>query len=327
MPRDTAFDDDTGRPRDRDDDRDDRDDDRPRRRSRPPQSNGIAVVGLVVGIVGMCCPPLLSIPALVLSGIGLSRASSRGGAGRGPAIAGLVIGALGLLATPITIGLLLPAVQKVREAAARKVATQNLTGIGRQFQDYERATGAFPRPFAGTDAQRNLVDVPTDPLQRGSWRVEVLRHSGATWAAGFDASQRWDAPKNRPVAETPVAMFTDPTRQAALLTETPYRVFTGNGALFDLDPAKPPVRLIDITDGASNTIFCVQAEAVVPWAQCNELPYTPGRLPPLGPKHAAVFLAAMADGSVRPVRKNVDPRVIENSITHSGGEPVSLPTD
>jgi prepilin-type processing-associated H-X9-DG protein len=105
---------------------------------------------------------------------------------------------------------------------------------------------------------------------------------------------------------------------------TPYRTFVGGGALFD--PDGKPVRFTDIKDGSSNTIMLVHAADQVPWAQPRELPYSPtAPLPALGhatePRGANV---AMADGSVRYLKKETPENVIRGLITRAGGETVSL---
>jgi hypothetical protein len=70
-----------------------------------PPNNGVAVAAFVLGVIAIVLSwiPLLDIvlaaPAVILGGLGISRANRTQGPGKGLAIAGLVLGAISILVT------------------------------------------------------------------------------------------------------------------------------------------------------------------------------------------------------------------------------------
>ena len=233
-------------------------------------------------------------------------------------IVGIVVGVLAVTmcaCVPVMIGLLLPAVQKVREAAARVKSQNNMKVIGLAMFNQESATGSFQGPFA-----------PGATNQDHSFRVGLLPYMQQdSLYKQIDLTQPWDGVKNSPFTGTPIKEFLDPANPASVGTATPYRMFVGPGAMFD-GTAKMPT-LTSITDGTSNTIMAVAATQTVPWASPQELPYGPGiPLPPLGSTPTADgFIALMADGSVRYIRKTIPAADLRSLIEKADGRVVNIP--
>ena len=166
---------------------DDFDDDMPRRRG----SNGIATAAMVLGILSLILTVFAGIPAIICGAIGLSRVKETG-TGNSPALAGLILGIVGCLMCPfmfIGVGLLLPAVSKVREAASRSNDSNHFKETALATYGYEETMGEFPRPFFKDQKQTN---------ENLSWRVALLKYvdQPSKYDLSFDYTKTWDAPEN-----------------------------------------------------------------------------------------------------------------------------------
>jgi len=189
----------------------------------------------------------------------------------------------------ILIGLLLPAVQKVREAAARMKCQNNLKQLGLALNSYASQTGTLPpggvrSPATGTpNAFFQKLGITANSVEH-SWAIFLLPHleQGNVYSL-YNFNLTWSNPGNQAARETVISTFICPSTPGAGSS----RLFAGsvNAAPTDYAPnnayssALEGAGLCDVTlnrngalrvnevymfteirDGTSNTI-CLSEDA------------------------------------------------------------------
>jgi prepilin-type N-terminal cleavage/methylation domain-containing protein/prepilin-type processing-associated H-X9-DG protein len=184
----------------------------------------------------------------------------------------------------ILIGLLLPAVQKVREAAARTQCTNNLKQLGLGFQNYHDTYKAFP--VEGTTQCisfyiRILPYIEQGPLYNSVWPAyQAALNADPSKALYGVATPAASVTAYKTVADSitaPVAIFLCPSRRGPEvgprdddcgayhggITQNNLANYTSAANLqtvldtYVLGPNAPGVKLISISNGAgtSNTLM------------------------------------------------------------------------
>jgi prepilin-type N-terminal cleavage/methylation domain-containing protein/prepilin-type processing-associated H-X9-DG protein len=168
----------------------------------------------------------------------------------------------------ILIGLLLPAVQKVRASAARLKCANNLKQIGLALHNYEGTLGAFP---PGRNQFPNVVSAPARLLA-------YVEQDNLQRLVNYDGTLA--DPLNVLASRTRVGLFVCPSDprngQVPGLIDfgTNYVACNGTGVTVDSTGAitghlkisdgnglfvQTPIRIADVTDGLSNTVACSES--------------------------------------------------------------------
>lgn len=276
----------------------------------------------------------------------------------------------------ILAGLLVPGIQRAREAANRMQCCHHLRQLGVAFINHESVFGSFPAPY-GTDHGGSAAV---------HWPVRLLPFlEQESLGKEFDTASAWNDPRNLKASSTRVAVFTCPSvgvpRGAAnaapgglefgALDYTPMRdidpalLATGlvgkpllnQGALGQPGNNAGQSRIMEFTDGASNTLFLGE-DAALPVSMIGGRPtgrdfgpagwagpYPETNLDGCHPDgtlagpiamngtnawefysfHSGGGNFLMADGRIARLAGNVPVNIVAAMVTRAGGEPASTP--
>ncbi len=203
------------------------------------------------------------------------------------------------------------------DAARHVQSINNLKQIALGFHAYHDAWGHLPA---------DIVDDEGRPLL--SWRVAILPFiEQNTLFQQFKLDEPWDSPNNKKLIGKIPQLYRYPGEDGAApaggatLATTPYQGFVGKGTALQRGTQ---LRMVDFTDGTSNTIMLVEAANGVTWSKPEDLPYSAKKpLPALG-IFPDVIHAAFMDGSVHSLRKNFDEAEMRKAIVRDDGEVVDF---
>jgi len=211
--------------------------------------------------------------------------------------------------------------------------------LGTALSQYEGVGQLFPAAAGG--------GVLLPPETRLSWIADLLPYlNRQDWAKSLQMGYSWNSVQNRQITQRYLSDVVNPllgpTQTLGGYFDSHFVGVTGVGKdSGELPPTHPragifnfryPVRRSDVKDGLSNTIAILGAEKQLgPWAAGGRATARALTTPPyvggpdgFGSARPEGMLVTMADGSVRFLRKDIDPRVVEQLATIAGSEPVTV---
>jgi hypothetical protein len=204
--------------------------------------------------------------------------------------------------------------ENFREKAARAQSDNNLRQLAFAMHNF---------------AARNFGELPPVAILRAdgkpllSWRVAILPYiEKSNLYLGFKLDEPWDSEHNKKLLAKMPELFASPRDiEGKQPSTTFYQVFVGPKGEALFETGRQAMYPSDITDGTFETFLIVETKEAVPWTKPDDIPYSSkGPLPKLGGIFPDGFNAAMADGTVRFIKRGVSDKTLRAFITPAGGD-------
>lgn len=213
---------------------------------------------------------------------------------------------------------------EARTLAEKTAGFNNLQRIGLAFHGYHDVFEQFPPAVLfGPDGKTPY-----------SWRVELLpvlkhyvddiepdkvsaninreQYNELIAACGYDISQPWDSPKNRPLLGAIPQVYRHPSDKADSVTAAYYAV-VGSGTAFD---PNDKAQYTDIKGWPATTLMIVESRSREPWTKPIDIAYSKSStVARFGGFTKNGFLALSCDGGVHFVSDTVSPDMLRAFIS------------